>query len=283
MPTFPQINANMIITQLPYAETMAYETIIQEVETGMRYTFPKRASGLDDFPTEPLGKFAVNFPSITDNEADALQSFFRARRGRYGKFRFLNPGGNLVQYSEDFTQSYWDKSTGPITVGGAVTDPFGGALARSLSAGAGNSALKGVIGSADGGLSGYRMTVSVWVNARDSGTTLFLGFSDSGSTTFGTNWELPYNTWKRISHSVTLWSDDEFRVVMGGSGTWSGSRQIYIYGFQCVPMKGEGAYVRTPGNYGYLENCRFDTDKFERRVLGPNQNSISLPIAEFFL
>lgn len=285
MPTyFPQVNSNMIITQLPYTAGQSYESVSQELETGMRYSYPRRAAGLDEFPTGPLSKFQVNFTNITDDEVSDLQTFFQARRGRYGSFRFLDPNGNLIQYSEDFTQAYWDKSNGPVTRVGATTDPFGGEFGTELTGDGTNAFLMGIVGPSDGGLNGVRMTASIWVKSPDSGAQLFIGFVDSGFTlTNGTTWDLPQNRWKRIWHSATLWNDNYFRILIGGFAAWAGSRTMNMYGAQVVPMKAESMYAKTPGNFGYHENCRFDVDVFERHALGPNQNSLILPIMEFNL
>lgn len=281
MAYFPQINSNLILTQLPYSFDCAYESVVQDVETGMRYAFPRRAGGLTGYPSGPLCKFGLNYPNISDAEVTTLLTFFRARRGRLQAFRFLDPGGNLIQYSEDYSQAIWNKAVGPVSVGGSVTDPFGGTLATSLTAGAGNSYMTTLIGPADGGMSGFRITVSLWVNARDAGTSLYLGIVDSGVThnTY-TIWTCPYNAWRRIHHSVTLTSNNPYVMVIGGGSTWTSGRAIYMYGAQASPMKGPGAYVRTPGNYGYHANCRFDTDDFEVKVNGPGENQILLPVIE---
>ncbi len=281
---FPQINSNLILTQLPYTAGLAFESVAQDMETGMRYTFPRRGIGLDGYPASPLGRFGITFSCITDAEVDALQVFFRSMRGKWGTFRLLDPGGNLVRFSEDFSQTYWDKSTGPVTVGANVQDPFGGNLATQLSAGGGDTILKGQITPDDGGMMGVRVCISMWVNVRDAGTNLFVGFMDEGGTKRGTTFtNLPFERWIRIFHSETLWDQGKFRAIMGGNTTWASTRQIYTFGFQVSPTKGEGAYVRTPENYGYHENCRFDTDAFERRCVGPNENSVSLPIVEFMV
>lgn len=283
MPTyFPQINSNMILTQLPYSSSQSYDTVYTDLETGMRYAFPRRGVGLDNFPTGPLGKFYVNFANISDDEVAVLRTFHRSMKGRYGTFRILDPDGNMVQYSEDFSQAYWDKSNGPVTLGSATTDPFGGNLARALVGGGANAYITGVAGAADGGMNGVRVCASAWVKSPDIGARLLIGFIDSGFTTLSsTDFALPQNKWVRIFHSATLWDDNYFRVILGGLSEWAGSRTMNVFGVQVVPMKGEGQYIKTPGNYGYHANCRFDTDLFEVKTLGPNQNQVSLPVMEF--
>ena len=98
----------------------------------------------------------------------------------------------------------------------------------------------------------------------------------------GWRWRVPISTsWQRISATAVLWTNYYFNALLGGGYTW-GTTSIDVYGFQCVPMKGEGTYVRTAGAVtGYHQYCRFDTDVFQRDCGGPDQNSLVLPVVEF--
>jgi hypothetical protein len=279
---FPQINGNLIITQLPYDTGGSFETLIVDSPGGARFTYPRRAVNLDDHPTRALARFVLNYSNITDSEVSALRAFFVSMRGRYGSFSFLDPGGNLVQYSETFSHVSWGKSTGPVTAGAAVQDPFGGNRATSMASGGGDSRLLTVIGPASGGISGYRVCVSIWVNARDAGTSLQIGITDATfSQTSATVHPLPLERWVRISHSATLWNTGSFRMLVGGNSTWTSGRLVYMFGAQASPTKGENGYTASPVNYGYYANCRFDTDTFSVDRTGPNSNSLSLPVVEF--
>lgn len=282
MAIFPQINSNLILTQLPYSAGIEFDTVVSEMETGMRWSFARRAGGLSGYPGAALGRFGINFSNITDGEVDVLEAFFNSMRGRWGQFSLLDPGGNLVQYSEDYSETYWNRSNGPVTIGStAVTDPFGGTLATALVGGGTNAQILGLIGPSGGGLNGYRMCASTWVKTPDSGVQLLIGFMNSTFTVFrSTTWDLPQNSWIRIYHSETLWDNNAFRLVIGGMNTWSSGRTINLFGTQVTAMKGEGAYVRSPDRWGYHEKCRFDTDVFSRQVSGPNQNAVKLPIVE---
>lgn len=276
---FPQINGNMILTQLPYTTSDSFDTTVVDMESGPRISSPRRAASISGYPAAALGKYGVNFSNITDAEVNTLKQFFIARRARYEPFRFFDPGGNLLQYSEAFSNAAWDKSAG-VSVGGSVTDPFGGSLAFNLSGSGSDACMLSYVGPSDGDFSGYRMTASVWVKAQDAGTQLYIGFADASLSLQGTSWSLPYNEWVRIFHSSTMFNSTGMRVIMGGNGTWTSGRQIHTFGFQAVAMKGSGAYVKTPGNYGYRSRCRFDTDSFDVRRIGPNQNQVLLPIEE---
>lgn len=270
MPTYyPQINGNLIITQLPYTSELAYSTVVQDLETGMRWTYPLRGVSLPGYPNFPLGRFTLNYPGITDAEAATLEAFFNSMRGKWLTFRFLDPSGNLLQFSEDFTKSYWSK-TASHTAGQA--DPFNNTNATLL--GSGN--VEGVVGPSDGGMQGIVMCASIWAKASAGGVSATIGFLDNSTSTFYSNTFLvPTGNWLRVSKTLVLPTNNQFLfklTISGGSCT--------VFGAQVAPTKGESAYVRTPGNYGYHENVRFDTDYFDVNVSGPNQNAIVLPAVE---
>jgi hypothetical protein len=203
-------------------------------------------------------------------------------RGRYGQFIFLDPGGNLIQYSEDFTQSYWSKTA--VNVGSAVTDPFGGNRATALTATSINSYISAIFGPSGGGLQGTMCCASAWVRATAANQTLTIGFLDSTSSSCYVNtFSLPHNAWKRIYCNVPLWTNNYFQFLLGGMNYWS-STTIQVFGAQVVPMKGEGAMVRTNGvnspGYGLHLSCRFDQDALQVQVDGPDQNAMQLIVQE---
>jgi hypothetical protein len=268
MAYYPQIGNSLILTQAPYSASLDYGTVVKDMPTGMRYAYPLRGAGVTGYPTGPLWKFSVNYAGITDAEVNTLFTFFQSMKGRYSEFRFLDPGGNLLTQSEDFTNSAWTKSLSAST---GATDPFGRTRACSISSGS----MTCVAGPSDGGMSGFILNASVWIKLSVSGT-VNIGFTDATTSTqylatfaCGTNW-------LRVSHQVVLPTNNQFVAYI------SSSQSASIFGAQVSPMKGEGAYVQTPGNYGYRQHVRFDTDTFNVRALGPNQSQVSLPLVEFW-
>lgn len=311
MPTyFPQINTNFILTQLPYISGFGYDNIDEDLETGMRWSFARRANTLlpspqTDVPGEPtsqysitpLGNFQLNYPNITDDEASTLQEFFYSMKGKWGQFALLDPSGNLLGYSENYdVAGYWTLTDLTLEDNRSVPDPFGGSLASTLETTGADCYMEAPLGGlvvlslqSLTGLNGYMMCVSVYVQALQVNQTLFIGFKDTITLeTQGQTFGLPLGRWVRISFTAQLWSDNAFNVIFGGNGTFSnslGSQSIQFYGAQVSPMKGSGAYIMTPtyngGGFGYHPNVRFDTDSFTRQIAGPNQNAVVLPCWEF--
>jgi len=265
---FPQINANLILTQAPYGTGLEFENVGVPVETGMVWSYPLRGAGLSGYPSGPLGKFNVNFSNISDAEVNVLYAFFQSVRGKWGSFRFLDPSGNLLQQSQLFSNSAWAKT---LTATPGAPDPTGNLLGFTLTSGH----MQAVIGPSDGGMSGFVMCASIYLKALAGGVTASIGFVDqTTSTQYLKTFSLPANSWLRISNNLVLPTNNQFVAYVSVSGN------CYAFGAQVSPMKGEGAYQCVPGNWGYHANCRFDTDVFNVQVVGPNQNQLQLPIQE---
>lgn len=314
MPTyFPQINSNLIITQVPYASGFNFDTVSSDVETGMRWAYPRRMNtDLDEGPPHSgfyapvaLGRFALNYPNVTDDEAVTLKNFFDSMMGRYGSFSFLDPSGNLLGYSEEFgpDSPFWtltnitlERSPYPTPSNG-VRDPFSSSLRASTFQAAGADCYaEAPIGGPNAvglysltQLSGLVMCFSIYAQALQVNQTLFIGFKDSVTLeTRGVTKPLPLGQWVRLDYSTVMWTDNVFNVIIGGNGTFSnsiGDQEIQFFGAQVSPMKGPGAYIATPtlngGGFGYHASVRFDTDEFARQIAGPNQNAIQLPCYEY--
>lgn len=265
---FPQINANLILTQVPYGTSLEFENIDVPVETGMVWSYPLRGAGLSGYPSGSLGKFNVNFSNISDAEVNLLYTFFQSVRGKWGSFRFLDPSGNLLSYSQDFTNAAWVKT---LTVTTGQPDPSGHTLGCSLTAGH----MQSIAGPSDGGLSGFVMCASIWLKAVSGSVAATIGFIDeTTSTAYTQQFTVASGAWTRISKNLVLPTNNQFVFYLNLSGS------AYGFGAQVSPMKGEGAYACTPGAYGYHANCRFDTDVFNIQAVGPNQNQLQLPVVE---
>ena len=270
MTYFPQVSANGSTTQVPYVVSSAFENLQTPLETGMNWAFSLRSGGLTNYPTGPLSRFNVNFSNISDAEVNSLYSFFQSCQGRYKSFRFLDPSGNLLQFSEDFANAYWNKTS---TVSPHQPDPFGHTRGCSLTTGT----LRAVAGPSDGGMRGMVLCASIYLQALFPGMSVSIGFVDNTtSTSYVQNYVLPFSSWLRISKTLVLPTNDQFLFYLQLS-----SGMCNAFGAQVSPMKGAGAYASSPPGYGYHENCRFDVDAFAVQAVGPGQNALQLPIVEF--
>jgi hypothetical protein len=270
MTYYPQINANGVVTQSPYKSSLSFNNIYQAMPFGRGYSFAQRGSGLNNFPTGPLGSFSVNYTSITDAEVALLSTFFDAMQGSLQPFCFLDPDGNLVNNSEDFSQASWvGQSSGvTVTTNGGLADPLGGSRASQL----GGGSYTPVVVPTAGLPTGFVLCASAYVKALAGGMTFTIGFNGLSSAA----WPLANGQWTRVYFAQAVNSGGPVSMLL----SWSGN--IQIFGPSCQPCMGPGNYSKSPDNFGYHPNCRFDTDKFTFVRQGPNQNALALPIAEFF-
>ncbi len=282
MPTyFPQIGSSGIISQLPYNKSQRFNSIYQASRFGRPYSTSRRGSGLNYYATGPLSDFQVAYTAITDAEVQTLLTFFNAQQGKYGEFIFLDPAGNLINNSEDFSQTSWTSQETSVSISATgVADPWGGTRATTLTATSSNSNLSPIVIPSGSLPTGFVLSASVYLRALAANQTLAIGFVDSGFSVLGSQtWSLPQNKWKRIDFSLAISSTSYIRVLFGGFGTWN-STAIQFFGPSCVPTLGPGAYKKSPADYGLHAKCRFDTDSFTSTAIGPNQNRLTLPIQE---
>lgn len=257
-----------VMTQLPYTSGRKLETIVAEVEDGLTFSYPKFGSGLTNFPTGPLGRFTVNFPNITETDFGTLQAFVGGTAvGMLNEFAFLDPGGNLVQFSELLSDGSWIHSGAAISATGQ-TDPYGGSRATSYG---GAVTLKTSV-LPDGFGNSFLFNASIFAKGTGSATLLLT----DNTTTFATQVTPLSSGWKRCEVAATVTGNNPVFASFSFSGA------VTVFGAQCVPTGGPGAYRKTPGAYGLHKKCRLDSDDFAWKNLQFNSIAVSVNIVEYF-
>ena len=252
--------------QFPVRSSQVHLTRLETQDSGPRYATALR--------TNPLSRWQLQYPQLITAELATLTAFFDAQRGRRGEWTWLDPSGNLCPYSDDFTNSAWERYG--TTPAAAATDPFGGTRAVVVT-GSTNGMLATIV-LPEGLGSGILLCGSVWVHAT-APQSLVIGFIDSAFTLLASRtWDLRAG-WQRIHCNVTLATASYIRLLIGGLNTWAGST-LRLFGARCAPLAGPGEYVRSPGNYG-LHRARFDSDAITVTYTGPGLYSASVNIASY--
>ena len=268
MPTYFPQTAGGVITGLPFSSSMDFRTSVGETVSGERNSYAHRAA--------PLWSWNLQFPALIPGDADTLDAFFAARKGRYESFTFLDPSGNLFAFSDDFSQPDWTKTS--VTVGAAQTDPFSGSLATRLtSTGSGGAITAPVL--PNGSAAGIVLSMSAWVRAQSADQPLRLSFRNTGGEYAFRIVPLALNRWKRVSFGAAVSGSTAISARFGGSSSWNGTA-IDFFGAQCVAMAGPGAYAKTPGHAGEFPNCRFDQDELLMEYSSAFHRSTSLRIVQ---
>lgn len=197
----------------------------------------------------PLFRWDLTLGPVTDAEVSTVRDFFQARGGGYESFCFFDPLDNLLQWSEDFSQAAWQKSSpADMQITSGVADPMGGMAAQTLSnTGTASNIVKQTIPMNPVGIT---FTGSFWMKAATA----------------------PVSNWKRFLVTGTQ-AGLEIEIPAGAS--------VDLFGAQLVAAAGPANYTRTTTVSGFHSNCRFESAAFDHRVLAPNVNQLRLAISEF--
>ncbi len=256
MTYFPQL-ASGAVAQFPWRKVLRYRVIRNESTNGSEVE-------LDDLPFEER-RWELPLSELSDSEWQTLADLHAAVQGSRFGFTFLEPGANLLSWSEDFSQDVWEKAGG-LTLTSGLADPFGGSSAWRLSAGSAVSALQRMAAPA-----ACRYVGSAWIKTGAAGVELRLSDGVTSSTTsFAADgaWHVGEVGWPGGSaqEEVSL----EIFAPAGAS--------IEVYGAQVEAQVARSAYKRTGLRGGVYANARFAEDRLKQRFAAPNSHSTTVRI-----
>ena len=259
MSLFPQI-ASGAITSLPVSRSGRYVTRLNRLADLNEYRYADQAN--------ILMRWEVALEAIPDADVTTLAAFFAARNGKYSRFTFLDPLENLLKWSEDYSQSLWQK-TGTFSLSAGQADPLGGTGATLVTdtSGVTNNLWQTIAF----GPESQWFCSSVWLRAASPTTVETLQCSDQGaqvsdqSLAVGTTWKRFFTPAKFASSgsSVTQW------LLRFNAG-----QALYVFGAQLAYLPGPGGYSKTTNSTGVHSVCRFDMDEFPHRATDFGANSV---------
>lgn len=251
MNTFPQLMSGAV-AQFPFRKSSAYRTLVND-GPGADEVLSSDA----DFHTRV---WELPFEQLTDSEWQGIEGLFQLSEGRLGTFVFLEPGQNLLSWSERLTDPVWQKGSG-ISVADGKPDPAGG-MGAVLVTGSGGSVSQQLSIPAS-----YRYAASVWAKTGASDAALRVTDTASGSVEIGFS---SSNTWKRYSVGYALSSPSngvafEIQAPSGAS--------LEIYGPQLEAQIAPSTYKRTEQQAGVFAGARFDSDVLRDTAIAENRHS----------
>lgn len=256
MNAFPQLSSGAI-SQNAYSGAIEFRTRINEQPDGVETSFSDI-----DFERRV---WELNLNAVTDAEWAEIETLFNQSGGRYGTFLFLEPGSNLLAWSEQSQNPVWQASGGAQTSDGSL-DPKGGAGGFQITGPSG-----AVVSQSLGIPASHVYCASV--HARTSGTGAVLRVTDGA----GSSLESPIdsgNVWKRY------W----VRFPGGSAETTvrfelqAGDALLDVYGPQLEPQPAPSAYKTTQAQSGVFPGARFDDDMLTDRAIGLGLHSGALRI-----
>jgi hypothetical protein len=209
----------------------------------------------------------VAFQDLSDAEANALRSFFASTQGSLQPFLFLDPGSNLLAWSEDFSQSAWQAPG--ITFDGSITDPLG----TTRAARAHNPLPSSLPIAQQTRIPGLVQTCfSVYLRSPSPATctlTRSAGTHSQNSSIAVTS------TWQRFSiggafPTVTDPASFSITVPCGAA--------LEIFGPQVDAQVNPSQYVVSSAQSGVYANSRFDMKQIDMIATGPNRNACEVMV-----
>jgi len=199
-------------------------------------------------PNGVITGWQLRATGLTLAEWSAIESLFEQTAGMAGTFTFLDPVGNLLLQSENFSAGAWTAGA-LVQLTAGIGDPFVTTRATRLV----NT------GQASGGLSqilnvpgNFQYCLSVWVRST-SGTAVTLAIANSSkSFAAGTQWNRVYfssNPGQAGATTVTFGA----QIPAGGS--------MELFGMQAEAQLGPSDYKMTSAAGGVYAKARFGSDQ----------------------
>jgi hypothetical protein len=205
---------------------------------------------------------------LSDAEWQGIEDLFVEAEGRLLSFLFLEPGANLLAWSEQLSDSVWSKGAG-VAVDDAHADPLGGMGAAQITSGGS----PGSVSQAVSGPASFRYAGSVWARTAQNG--VLLQVDDGGSQLVQAAID-GSNQWKRYSVGYNLASASEsvgLRSILPAGATAD------VFGPQHEAQVSPSAYTNTQEQAGVYPNARFAQDTLVDGLIGVGRHSGEIRIS----
>lgn len=241
MLVFPQISTGAS-SLYPLKKTTRQRSVVNTLGDGSTgvYADPDAAS---------LG-WELHATGLTAAEWGAIEALFTATSGMWQPFTFLDPAGNLLADSEDFSGPGW--TNGPlIDLTAGAADPFGTTRATTITnASAGTQAIAQTLAVPGD----FQYCLSAWV-CSNNGTSVTLSIETTGTSV--TRSFAAGEQWTRIWLAANPGQSTEsvtFSAQIPAGGT------IQLFGMQAEAQAGASDYKQTGASGGVYANARFASD-----------------------
>lgn len=246
MLAFPQLESGAM-AQMPFERAVRFRSRRNVARDGSTVEI-----GDPDYEER---SWQLAFRELSDAEWLALESLFATVEGRLQTFTFLEPGANLLGWSEKLTQTPW--SVAGTALDGQA-DSLGGARGSRLSAGSN-------AGQALAAPSSYRYAASAWLRTTGGGAKLRV--SDNGAQVLEVDVDST-GQWKRYAvHYAASSATDQMKLELV-----AGAADLEIHGPQLEAQAYASPYKVSSAQGGVFANVRFDQDALTDEASGPGRH-----------
>jgi hypothetical protein len=256
---YPQLSTG-VVSQFPISRRSTLRTISNTLPSGDNIRMSD--------PGSAVIAWQLQYSNLTDAEFLSLEQLFEATEGKLTTFTFLDPMDNLLNWSEDWTNSVW--AADPLMqVATGIADPLGGTGAVQLTNTAQTTQriLQSIAGP-----SWFQYCFSIYLRSSAPSTVQVL-FSATGQESLtqvqtGSSW-----TRAVMAGSLSLQENGiSFGLQLPAGAS------IVAFGAQAEPQPATGYYKKTTDQAGVYTNTRFDSDSLTQTTGAPNQNSCTVSL-----
>ena len=259
MLAFPQLNSGAI-AQAPFHRTRTTRTAANRMADGSEVRGPDSSAA--------RMAWEVQLAELSDDELGRIAALFDAVEGRVGRFLFLDPAGNLLQWSEDLSRNCWQKGA-MLQFAAGVADPLGGTGAARVT-NAGQSAQDVVQALAAPATFVYCFSVYARAVAPCAVSLVVAGGPTRQVTAYAVG-----STWQRLS---LAWSAEGGVDLMTFGVELPAGGSVELFGFQAEAQPAASSYRKTFDTSGVFAAARFDGDEFAVSTDGPGRHGAAVRI-----
>jgi hypothetical protein len=216
-------------------------------------------------PDGAVAGWALRATGLTLAEWNAIESLFQQTAGMAGTFTFLDPVGNLLLQSENFSAGAWTAGA-LVQLTAGISDPLGTTRATALvntgQASAGLTQILNVPGN-------FQYCLSTWVRSTSGSAVTLTIANSSKSFAAGTQWARVYfssNPGQAGAATVTF----GVQVAAGGS--------VELFGMQAEAQLGPSDYKLTGAAGGVYPKARFGSDQITVTAQGTDVYDTTIQI-----
>jgi|SRR5579862_7566273 len=243
---------------LIFPQLMAYPITKRAIQRTPVNVMADGRTDLFEDPDAASLAWELRWKGMTLAEWNSVQALFIAVSGRWQTFTFLDPVGNLLAQSENFTLSPWTNGA-LIQLTGGIADPFGTTRAsRVVNAGAAVQSVAQTL--AVPGT--YQFCLSVWART-SSGSNVTLAVGNSAKA-FALTAE-----WTRISFTA---SGSTFAAQLNPGAS------VDLFGMQVEAQIGPSDYKMTGSRGGVYSRARFAYDQLTVTAQGTDMYDAAIRI-----
>ena len=239
MLVFPQLTTGAAALY-PVTKQGLQRTVVNALADGSTVVFAD--------PDGAISGWTLRATGLTLAEWNAIETLFEQTAGMAETFTFLDPAGNLLLQSENFSAGVWAAGA-LVQLTAGIADPFGTSRATRLvntsQAAAGVTQVLNVPGT-------FQYCLSVWVRSTSGSAVTLAVANSSKSLAAGTQW-------KRVYFTSNPEQADATTVAFGAQVAAGGS--VELFGVQAEAQPGPSDYKITSATGGVYPKARFGSDQ----------------------